>query len=91
MKQTLNFEIGKKVRGYGFLNEFGEFEFTPEETGSRQGRIKIVKTDGPLTVSTTKNNIIFHLCFPRQDSFGLTTLYLRYSNKILQIIKDYAF
>ena len=54
-------EVGKRYRGYGVLNEYGEFNFEPENTGSRAGIIKqIVVRDG-VNLSHTKENIIVHM------------------------------
>lgn len=54
-------EVGKRYRGYGVLNEYGEFNFEPENTGSRAGIIKqIVVRDG-VNLSHTKDNIIVHM------------------------------
>lgn len=55
------FEVGKRYRGYGTLNEYGEFSFEPENTGARAGVIKqIVVRDG-VSLSHTKDNIIVHM------------------------------
>lgn len=54
-------EVGKRYRGYGVLNEYGEFNFEPENTGARAGIIKqIVVRDG-VNLSHTKDNIIVHM------------------------------
>ena len=57
-KKKGQLEVGKRYRGYGVLNEYGEFNFEPENTGSRAGIIKqIVVRDG-VNLSHTKDNII---------------------------------
>lgn len=65
MKKKRVFEVGKKYRGYGFLNEFGEFDFVPEETGSRQGVVKKVKEGANFSVSTTSKYCLVHIRIER--------------------------
>lgn len=61
-------EVGKRYRGYGTLNEYGEFNFEPENTGSRAGVIKqIVVRDG-VNLSHTKDNIIVHMKIRKSGS-----------------------
>lgn len=89
-KQKLEMEAGVKYRGYGFINEFGEFEFTPEATGSRQGSVKILKTGENFTVSYSSRSIIFHGRLERGLNMierirKLTSMF----NVIFQVIKEY--
>lgn len=89
-KQKLEMEAGVKYRGYGFINEFGEFEFTPEATGSRQGNVKILKTGENFTVSYSSKSLIFHgrleRNLPLLDRIRkLTQMF----NVIFNVIKEY--
>lgn len=54
-------EVGKRYRGYGVLNEYGEFNFEPENTGSRAGMIKQVAVRDGVSLSHTKDNLIVHM------------------------------
>lgn len=58
-----NMEVGKKYKGYGLINKFGEFSFQPEATGSQAGREKLLKTwtDEMVTIKETKNFLIVTL------------------------------
>lgn len=85
MKKRIDIPVGQKVRGYGILNEYGEFEFVPEQTGSRQGRQKIIKTGDNYTLSSTTNSIILHCRVQR----GNTLLIIKgLSNIMSNVIRD---
>lgn len=60
-KQKFDFEVGKKYRGYGYLNEYGEFNFDPEKTGSRSGVIKNIATREGVSLSHSKNFLFVYL------------------------------
>lgn len=92
MKTKQEFKPGVKYKGYGLINEFGEFDFIPEQTGSRQGQQKIVRQGDDYTVSTTNKSVIIHM---RMDKEGTMLDRLkRYSDlttQILSIVRDYDF
>ena len=54
-------EVGKRYRGYGVLNEYGEFSFEPENTGIRAGVIRQIAVRDGVNLSQTKDNIIVHM------------------------------
>ena len=91
-KQVRNLVPGQKYRGYGILNDFGEFEFVPEETGSRKGRVKQVTQGNGYTISMTNKSIMVHINIDRKG----TTL-SRYKDlmskvsEVLERIKEYDF
>lgn len=60
-----NLEIGKRYRGYGTLNEYGEFSFEPENTGIRAGVIKQIAVRDGVTLSHTRDNLIVHMKIPK--------------------------
>ena len=60
MKQVKDMQPGVKYPGYGFINEYGEFQFTPQETGSRKEQKKLVKEDENSSVYRTAKYIILH-------------------------------
>lgn len=64
-KQQLDLQPGVKYPGYGILNEFGEFQFIPQETGSRKELKKCLVEENEYTVYYTKNKIILHCTMPR--------------------------
>lgn len=54
-------EVGKRYKGYGVLNEYGEFSFEPENTGARAGVFKQVAARDGVRVSHTKENILVYM------------------------------
>ena len=46
----MNLEPGVKYRGTGWLNEYGEFQFQPEQKGSKPSNLKIVHQDGDFVI-----------------------------------------
>lgn len=61
---------GVKYKGYGMVNDYKEFTFIPEATGSRQGREKVLKTweTEMMTLKETKNFLIVTMKQPRGES-----------------------
>lgn len=81
---------GVKYRGYGYLNEFGEFEFVPENTGSRQGRKKLLKQGERFTVSTTNAHVVIHMLIGREsEKLKLAKEFMQVVNDVLVVLRDY--
>ena len=91
LKPKLQLQPGEKVKGYGLLNEYGEFEFIPEKTGSRAGAVKLIKEGENFTISTTKNKIIVYFRFDKLKGLELIKKFLQESTNVLNILKDYDF
>ena len=92
MKIRQEMKPGVKYKGYGLLNEYGEFEFLPEQTGSRQGQVSLVKQGDDYTVSTTNKSLIIHMRFDKSGT--MIDRLKRYSNittEVLSIIRNYDF
>lgn len=90
MKQRLELKTGVKYRGYGYLNAFGEFEFTPEQTGSRQGRRKLVKEGDCYSIAETTNSRIVHISLPKDiKGFQLIKSFMNTVNEIVAVFRDY--
>lgn len=83
--------VGQKVRGYGLLNEYGEFEFIPEQTGVRQGQVKLLKEGANYTVSTTKNFIIVHMRLEKLSGMNLIVSLMKTVNELVLNLKNYEF
>ena len=81
---------GKRYRGYGYINEYKEFCFEPEETGAHAGQIKAVCSRDGVKVSESKNFIIVKFNLDKQDEklAYLKELAKAY-NTISQIIQEY--
>lgn len=85
-------EVGVKYRGYGLLNEFGEFEFVPEDTGSRIGKVKAVTSGDGYSVSSTKKFVLVHLKVERElDKLDRVKKILRLTNILIDIFRKYEF
>lgn len=82
--------VGQKVRGYGLLNEYGEFEFIPEQTGARKGQQKIIKTCDDYTLTTTKNCLIVHCRVNRGNSLEVIKHLMKIVSNIIIDVKTYA-
>ena len=90
-KSKFQFPIGKRVLGYGMLNEYGEIVFEPTKVGSREGVIRIVKSNDDYTLSTSKKKVIIHCSLKKQNGLPLLNDFLRNVNAILQDLRTYDF
>lgn len=91
MKAKREMPVGQKVRGYGILNEYGEFDFIPEQTGSRKGQVRFVKETDTYTISVTKNKILIHLKMDKANGLALVVAFASIMDDILQTLKSYEF
>lgn len=89
--KKIDFPVGKKVRGYGLINEFGEFDFIPEQTGIKAGQTKLVRQGENYTLSSTKNCLIVHLRLDLKDKMSMIKEYLKLNSTILDLLRDYDF
>lgn len=90
MKSMKELKPGVKYPGYGFINDYGEFQFQPSEVGSRQGQRKLLKGDADFTVYTTNNLLILHCSIERKlPRMGRIQKMMQIIDKFLNILKDY--
>ena len=89
--KKVDMPVGQKVRGYGLLNEYGEFEFIPEQTGVRQGQTMLLKQGDNYTLSTTKKFVIVHLRLEKMSGMKLIVSMMKTVNEIVQNLKNYEF
>lgn len=83
---------GVKYKGYGFINEFKEFCFQPEATGSQAGREKMVKAwpDDMITLKETKNYLIITMKEDKtSDEAERVRDLMRKFNLIFNFLKTY--
>ncbi|MBQ5712871.1 MAG: hypothetical protein IIV77_00035 [Bacteroidaceae bacterium] len=81
---------GKRYRGYGFVNEFKEFCFEPENTGSREGVIKAICTRDGIGVSETREHLLIRIKMRKCPNLlerikELSKVY----NQLLKIFREY--
>ena len=89
--KKISFPVGQKVRGYGIMNEYGEFDFIPEQKGAREGQINLLKQGDDYSVSTTKRLVIVHLRLEKKNGLALLKDYFAKVNEIMNILKNYEF
>ena len=55
-KKKIKMEVGKRYKGYGTLNEYGEYTFEPcQVMDEPHERMKIVQSQGDTTIYESKN------------------------------------
>lgn len=90
MKPRKELLVGVRYRGYAVLNEFGEFEFTPENTGSQQGRQKVLKSGEDFSISETRTKLLVRLVIKKHNTqmeniFAVAKIF----DKVLKIFRNY--
>lgn len=90
-RKKLDFPQGVKVRGYGLLNEYGEFDFIPEQTGARQGQLKIVKETGEYTITASKKKINVNIHMKKSNGLPLMKEFMSIVNNVLTDLQTYDF
>lgn len=85
----MDLEIGKKYRGYGLVNEYGEFDFIPEQTGARTGKIKQVKETERYILSTSQKKVMIHIRLERVSGLKLVQELLKTMNEIITDLRTY--
>lgn len=91
MKKKRDLPVGQKIKGYGLLNEYGEFDFIPEQTGSRQGQVKVVKETANYSISYSKNRVNVNIHMKRQNGLELMKSYMKIVNEVLFELRSYEF
>ena len=81
---------GKLYRGWGYINDYKEFSFKPEQTGTRVGQIKMIKQEEGVTIKESKNLILINFNIDKtgkkEEYFGvLQQVY----NTLFRFFKDY--
>lgn len=81
---------GKRYRGYGYVNEYKEFCFEPENTGSRAGVIKAICNREGVGISETQNYLLIRIKMPKCTNLldRLKELAKVY-NQIVKIFREY--
>ena len=89
MRRKIDLEPGKKYPGYGIVNEYGEFEFIPEQTGSRKGKTLQIKETKDYILSTTKTKILIHIRMEKMKGIKAVQELLRIMNELLTDLRNY--
>lgn len=64
---------GVRYRGYAYVNEYGQINFDPEETGKRAGLIKMLHTSGKYTLKLTREHLLVTMKIVRDGDFVVMT------------------
>lgn len=84
--------VGVKYKGYGYLNEFGEWHFTPEDTGSRAGQKKLLIECENATVYTTNKKLIIHFSLDKANNkLEMINNLFKVFNNLLNTLREYEF
>lgn len=81
---------GKRYRGYGYVNEYKEFCFEPENTGSREGIIKAICARDGIGISETSKHLLIRVKMAKCNNLldRLKEL-ARVYNQIVKILREY--
>lgn len=86
----MKMEVGKKYRGYGFLNEYGEFDFIPEQKGANLGKKRLVKEGDGYTFYVTDAKVILHITLDRvKDKIALLRKFGAIISELFLNVKEY--
>ena len=90
IKKKFDFPVGKKVKGYGLLNEFGEFDFFPEQTGSHPNSMKVIVDNPNFTIYRCKKKLKVVLNLETsQNRIELFQQFASKYNKVLNFLMNY--
>ena len=82
---------GVKYKGYATLNEYGEIQFTPEQTGVNQGKFRVVKEGQFYSIGVTPNFILVRQKLAKKNCLELITEFMKTVNMIMQDLRSYEF
>lgn len=90
--KKMTFVPGQRIKGYGIMNEFGEFDFIPSEIGSREGAIKEVCRTKEFTMTETKNYIVLHIKVDKAGGImDRVRSFLNVTNDVIARLSKYDF
>lgn len=89
MKKKISITPGAKVRGWGMMNDYGEFEFIPEETGKNVGRQKVLFEQAGVSVKETKEHILVSLKSKKKKFGELMPALYDLLNSAIERLKNY--
>lgn len=85
-------EVGVKYRGWATLNDYGQIQFTPEQTGVHAGQKKLVTEGRGFSVYKTTKKVVIHMSVDREKStMSLVMKFLNLFNEISMLLKNYEF
>lgn len=90
--EKIDLPVGKKVKGYGIRNEFGEFQFIPAQVGSRPDGMKVVKETAEYVIYECKNKVkvVLNISKEKNDVSYPVGLF-KLLNNIIADLRNYDF
>lgn len=90
LRKKIDLEQGKKYKGYGLLNEYGEFEFIPENTGAHKGRRKLLREGANYSVYTSREACTVRITVKKQSNvLGMVKEFLSICDTVITILRTY--
>lgn len=90
-RKKLNLEPGRKYKGVGYVNEYGEMNFTPYQVGTKKNGLKVVKEGDNFSLYESINTIQVRVCIERTNSMTklekVTLLMKAFSNACVELKK----
>ena len=82
----MNLEPGVKYRGTGWVNEYGEFQFQPEQKGSKPNNLKIVCQESDFVIYESAHLWQVKVNFKKtnNDSTKFMTIFTAACQKLLK-------
>lgn len=92
--ERLRLEPGVRYPGYGWINEFGEMQFTPQQVGANKGKKRLLCEGTGYTIYLTDKLVILHMSVNREQeehTSPLKTMARMFTifNNILEQIRNY--
>lgn len=63
--EKLTLEQGRKYRGWAWLNEYGQIQFTPQQKGTKPGNFKLVLEHEDFSLYESKKLFKVTMKFPK--------------------------
>lgn len=75
-KEKIEMEVGKRYKGYGMLNEYGEYMFQPcQKLEPSERNMKIVSSNGNATLYESKNCFRLSVTIPKSINGAFAKMY----------------
>lgn len=87
--KKLEIKPGVWYKGRAMLNDYGEVQFVPEQTGAREGQIRQIKKTERYTLSYSAKSIIVHMNIPKVQGLALIKAFMSTVNNVLTDLRTY--
>ena len=88
--EKVDIPIGKKVKGYGFRNEYGEFFFIPAQIGTRTDGMKLVKQGPNYQILECKKKVKVVIDAQKEETqLAFLKNFLDVFNDVISVLRQY--